>query len=313
MRTGVLASLGLGMLFMAGCTAREQGGPVPEAAPTGKRTIYVDNYPLWYFSQHLAGDAAKIEFPVPPDRDPAYWQPDDEAILAYQRADLILLNGAEFARWTQRVSLPEWKTVDTAAGFKDRWIVLEDAEVHSHGPEGEHSHAGVAGQTWLDPSLAQRQADAVAAALTELLPQRAKQIAAQRAELAGELAALQSQLAQISAKNPAMPLLASHPVYPYLARAGKWNLRHVHWEPDQFPTEEQWRDLDAILAEHPSKWMLWEGEPLPQTKEKLAERGIDCVVVETLANRPASGDFLSQMRENLDRLAPIFDPSTRPK
>ena len=42
-------------------------------------------------------------------------QPSDELLAAYQRADLIVLNGAGFAKWVAGASLPPSRVVDTAA------------------------------------------------------------------------------------------------------------------------------------------------------------------------------------------------------
>jgi hydrogenase/urease accessory protein HupE len=67
--------------------------------------IYAVNYPLAYFSERIAGDLADVTFPAPPGVDSAFWMPDSETIVAYQSADLILLNGADYAGWTKDVSL----------------------------------------------------------------------------------------------------------------------------------------------------------------------------------------------------------------
>ena len=52
-------------------------------------------------------------------------------------ADLILRNGAGYARWVDRVTLPASKVVDTSAGFRERYLYLESVATHSHGPQGE--------------------------------------------------------------------------------------------------------------------------------------------------------------------------------
>ena len=90
--------------------------------PSGKLTIYTVNYPLKYFAERIAGEHAKVVFPAPKDIDPAYWMPDRKIISDYQKADLILLNGAHYAKWTEKVSLPRSKMVDTSRKFKNRYI-----------------------------------------------------------------------------------------------------------------------------------------------------------------------------------------------
>jgi hypothetical protein len=55
-------------------------------------------------------------FLAPGDEDPAFWQPDDAAI-AFQNADVILMNGAGYSKWAEKVTLPQSKVVDTSAAF----------------------------------------------------------------------------------------------------------------------------------------------------------------------------------------------------
>ena len=146
--------------------------PTPSVAqdtPAGL-TVYVVNYPLQYFAERIAGKHATVVLPVPEDEDPAFWMPDPATITAYQQADLILLNGASYAKWVNKVSLPRSRMVNTSAGFSDRYIRLADAVTHSHGPEGAHAHHGTAFTTWLDFELAAQQAKTIAEALGRQRP-----------------------------------------------------------------------------------------------------------------------------------------------
>jgi zinc transport system substrate-binding protein len=112
--------------------------------PATKLNIYVVNYPLMYFVERIAGDNATVVFPAPASEDPAYWMPDAETVSDYQRADLILLNGANYAKWVKKVTLPQFRLVDTSASFKDQYIETAEIVTHSHGPEGDHAHEAVA-------------------------------------------------------------------------------------------------------------------------------------------------------------------------
>ena len=86
--------------------------PVTGSEASDKLTVYVVNYPLKYFAERIGAHHVKVEFPVPPDIDPAYWNPDLADITAYQKADLILLNGAGYAKWADKVSLPRSKMIN---------------------------------------------------------------------------------------------------------------------------------------------------------------------------------------------------------
>ncbi len=282
--------------------------PVNAVGAEGDRlTVYTVNYPLQYFAQRIAGEHAEVVFPAPGDVDPAFWQPSAEDITAYQQADLILLNGAAYAKWVQRVALPRRKLVDTSAAFRDRYIQVQGGVTHSHGPKGDHSHAGTAFTTWLDLTLAVEQARAIAKALIRLRPGQAADLDKNLELLVGDLLALDQRLMAMVAADPGQRFIASHPVYQYLQRRYALDLHSLMWEPDRDPGEAEWAALGTHLAGHSARWMIWEGEPIPASVERLQAKGVQSLVFEPAANRPGQGDFLTVMARNLDNLQSAFD------
>ncbi len=115
------------------------------AKPTGVAV----NYPLYYFVQRIADNLIETNYPIPPDVDPAYWEPDAESIQIYQQADLIISNGARYTKWMEKVSLPSSKIVNSSKSFQDKYIEIQEGVTHSHGPQGEHAHLGFAFTIWL--------------------------------------------------------------------------------------------------------------------------------------------------------------------
>jgi zinc transport system substrate-binding protein len=264
----------------------------------GRLSVFVVNYPLQYFAERIGGEAVEVVFPAPLDEDPAYWSPDPDTVAAYQGADLILLNGAGYAGWVQRASLPQSRLVDTAGGFRDQFIPLGESVTHTHGPEGGHSHKGVAFTTWLDPGLAILQAKSVRNAFARARPDQEAAFQQGFEELEADLRSLDQRLTAAAEAIGDTPLLFSHPVYQYLIRHYGLNGRSVHWEPDQPPTEAMWRELEEFLADHAAQWMVWEGEPMDATVKQLEAMGIGSLVYAPCAGAPREGDFLVVMRKN---------------
>jgi zinc transport system substrate-binding protein len=292
-RLGVIAILCLGFVSALGAADKPLN-------------VYTVNYPLKYFAERIGGDHVRVTFPVPPDVDPAYWVPGIAAIGAIQRADLILLNGAGYAKWVPKVSLPRSKTVDTARQFKNQLITVQEVTTHSHGAQGKHAHEDLAFTTWLDFSLATEQARAVSGALIRKRPQFTADFEAGYTSLAKELMQLDRRIKTLVASNLSLPLLASHPVYDYLERRYGLTIRAVHWEPDQNLTKGQLHQIALILATQPARWMIWENEPLPATVQKLATVGIGSTVFNPCGNVPERGDFLTIMRANIANLESVF-------
>lgn len=275
-------------------------------ADDGPLNVYVVNYPLKYFAERIGGSHVRVTLPVPADEDPVYWVPTVADIAAYQQADLILLNGAGYAKWVSKVSLPHAKTVDTSRGFKEQYITVTEITTHSHGAEGEHAHEGIAFTTWLDLSLATMQAKAIAEALARKLPEQEDFFRTHFRSLEKDLLALDNRIRSIVSSNNDLPLIFSHPVYDYFENAYSLNGKSVHWEPDQDLRPDQFAALKKVLKLHPARWIVWEDTPLASTVEALNGMGIKSVVFNPCGNEPDEGDFLIVMRQNVANLEQLF-------
>jgi zinc transport system substrate-binding protein len=289
---------GLLALLVCACSPESPAERSPtESEPSGL-LIYADSYPLAYFAERIAGDEAEVRFPVPADIDPADWSPTPGEIAEIQQADLILLNGWDYARWLQRASLPRGRSVDTWSSFRDRLIERRGGISHGHGPTGEHSHTGTAATTWLDPTLAIEQARTITDALTRARPPQADDFSKRLAALEAELVELDEQFAAATSKIGDTPILFSHPVYQYLERRYRLNGRSLHWEPDDVPVTKMWRALEASLENHPARLMIWEAEPAAETVRRLDALGVQIAVFSPCANTPDEGNWLTTMRSN---------------
>lgn len=297
----------VGVLFVLGACGGGGEDATPAVRGDGQLTAMAVNYPLAYFAERIGGDHVKVGFPVPADEDPAFWNPSAEAVAHFQAADLILLNGATYAKWVPKVTLPGDRLVNTSAAFADDYITIEDATTHAHGPGGEHAHTGTAFTTWLDFTQAAVQVRAIRDAFGAARPDHAESFAANSSALEADLLALDRDLAALAAGKGDRPLVASHPVYQYLARRYGLNLISVMWEPGEVPTGSQWRELAHILEEHPARWMIWEGEPAAESARRLESMGVTSLVFDPCMNTRESGDFLDVMRTNLAALAQALE------
>lgn len=311
-RLAILAVLATAAVAAAGSGCAGDGstaGGSSRRCGDGRLLVYVDSYPLAYFAERIGGDRVEVRFPAPADTDPAFWAPDPETIAEYQEADLVLVTGAGYAQWVQTATLPGSRLVDTSAGLADRLLPLEGAVTHSHGGMGEHSHSGYATTTWLDPQLASAHAEAVHDAVVAARPEHAAAFGEGLASLRGDLDALDARLAAIAGRIGDAPLLFSHPIYQYLARRYGLNGRSLHWDPAEAPGHFAWAMFEEKREDHPAEIMIWEAEPLAETRAELAQRGLRTIVFSPCANRPAEGDYLSVMAENAGRLERAFADS----
>lgn len=216
--------------------------------------------------------------------------------------DLILANGANYAKWMEKVSLPTSKVVNTSEAFSDRYVKISEGKTHSHGAEGEHVHYGYAFTTWLDFKMAAGQAKAVLEAFIAQRPQAKDIFNINFEKLESELLEMDKRMTIIANKLPETAIFASHPVYQYLGEAYNLTIISEHWEPGEEPTKDQWKEFKHNLAHNPSRLMLWEGMPIEETQAKLLDLNVQIVLFSPCANIPVTGDFMTTMRHNIEGL-----------
>lgn len=252
-----------------------------------KPRIIAVNYPLQYFAERLLGDFAEVIYPISEGVDPSFWRPSIADISTIQSADLVLLNGAGFATWTSKVSLPRSKLVDTSRGLEDRFIATESI-THSHGGGGEHSHEGVASYTWLDLSLATAQAEAIADAIKMRGLADAEAVDERVAALVEELKALDASSRETLANTNDTVFIATHPRYQYFARAYGLTILSLEWDAGAMPSEDELAELETLTNESGATVLIWEAAPPAPAREAVASLGLKDLVFVPLAAAPVS-------------------------
>jgi len=286
-------------------TARSCGSGVKRKqsanGETTQITVAVTNYPLFFFTQEIAGDKFEVLFPVPGDIDPAFFEPGADVVSAYQSAGIIFVNGAGYESWVDKVSLAQRKIVNTTARVRDQYI-QEKGMSHSHGPDGEHDHAENAFTTWLDQSFALEQAKLIYETLKNAYPESSQRFDSNFKALEAELVSLDMQMEEVFSHWSDASVSASHPVYQYLGSRYGLQIHSEHWEPGQKVEADEVRTFIESLHKNDSQLMLWEGEPHPETRKLLEEANIKVVVFLPCGNKPEQGDYLTVMKQNLKNL-----------
>ena len=272
--------------------------------PDQKLKVFTVNYPLYYFAERIGGEYIDLIYPVPNDVDPAYWVP--KRLEEIQSVDLILANGAGYAKWMGKVSLPASKIVNTSKKSEDKYIKIEEGATHSHGNTGAHVHYGYAFTTWLDFKIATGQAEAIKEAFIKKLPKHKDDISKNFNELKFELNDLDRSMALIGDMLKEKTVFVSHPVYQYMGKAYNINIISEHWEPGEMPDDKQWHGFKQNLDHHPSNLMLWEGQLSDEIISSLMESGVQSTVFDPCANKPMEGDFMSVMNANIDSIRTLI-------
>lgn len=299
-RNHLLATIGVGLaaslLAACGGDPSPAANETPTAAPA-RLAVSTLSYPADWLVARLGGDRVTTTCVLPAGEDAPFWNPPAEVIAGLASADLIVKSGASYEKWTDTASLPAEKVIDASRGLS---LIEIEGVTHSHGPGGEHSHAGVDPHVWSDPLLYLQQAEAIHAALVAASPDGAPTFDANLAALRAELEALDRELAEATAPAKAMALAANHPSFNYLARRYELTIETFHLDPEAAPADAEVRKLEAWLAASGgSAVLIWESPPMDAVRAALPA-GVRQVVVDPL-EQPQDGvyDYLSQARANL--------------
>lgn len=281
------------------------GGADESSGQALEEAVYTGCHPTAWMAQTIAGGKVPVECLLPKGADAIFWNPDREALARYQRARLVVQNGAEFEKWMETASLARSRVCNSSSSFKDRFITFETL-THSHGGgAGEHTHEGVDGHTWLDPDLAVEQARAIALAMKSAWPEHAAAFDQGLRTVETKLSQLKTALSGLTPKLKEYTILASHPAYNYLRRAMGWAIANLDIDP---ASPLQGKDHVALTVKlegkGPKRLLLWESTPLPETVRRLEEKyGVVSVVFSPGENLEGGfGSYWAEMEANVERL-----------
>jgi len=215
--------------------------------------VMVTSQPLFEVADLLAGDHIEVHKITPDNIASRNWKPQKNDVKRLQNADMILISGAGYEPWKDRISLPGSRLKDTAAGYYSEFIRIPDAITHQHGPEGKHAHPGTVWATWLDPELAESQCIRVADLFVELQPAASNEITAALTMIKTQLAKTQELAAEISEKTSAqkITMIGDSPNYHYLTSKLGLEFQYVHWDESQELTSIAKDELTALADKLP--------------------------------------------------------------
>ena len=297
----------LAMVVIAGgCQPSKQtGDAAPSTNDDSSNTIIATSYPIEWVTQQIVGYEYSVKFPASSSDHPDRWRPDRKTISEMQAADLIICNGivAPYASWMQTVSLPSSKVIESASkgmSLAD-YISVEDIQiVHTHGPEGEHSHPTMVSRTWLDPAMLIKQANYITDQLSKRSPNDA-------AQFRGNLATVISELESVMPERlpeQTQPVFSATPELKYLTKAAGVTDLHFNWN-EKTTLEQAKTDLTSRKDSESIKLILF-----PQRLEVLAKRlqpafqqqELTPVFIDMLDRENSQGDVVTRSKENFKRL-----------
>ncbi len=282
------------LLLLAGCRA-------PAASPGGLPVV-ATIYPLAEFARRIAGAAANVRTLIPPGVEAHDYEPTPKDLATLAHSRLFIYNGAGFEPWAPRLiaQLPEGtRRVDATAGLP---LVRAESGVDPH--------------VWLDPLLAQQQAERIAAALVQVDPGGRTRYETNAVALRAEFQALDAGYRQVLSGCRRKEFLTAHAAFGYLAR--RYGLRMIAVSglaPEAEPSASRVKEIVQQARRAAIRVVYIEPLGEQRVAETIArEIGGVTAVLDPLENltveaQRAGKNYFTVMHENLDQLAQGLDCS----
>ena len=296
-----LAPLLLLALLTTACGVDDDGA-APETGAQERLDVTVGFYPYEFVAQRVGGDDVSVTNLTSPGGEPHDLELSPRQVAALQETHLVLYSQGFQPAVDEAV---EQSASDRSLDVLTTVELREGAhEEHDEDEGEEHADEGADPHVWLDPVRLSTIAGAVADRLGELSPERAGDFERRAQELSAELKQLDGELQRGLADCTRTQLVTSHDAFGYLADA--YGLEQVPLSglsPEDEASPKRLAEVARYAKEQGVTTIFFEELVSPKVAESLArEVGATATALNPLEGPPADGDYLTEMRANLETL-----------
>ena len=298
----------LSTLLIAGCGNTAKITPSPEALEipaASKLNVKVSFYPMYEFTEKVAGEFADVEALIPASIEPHDWEPTAQDMARISQADLLIYNGAGMEGWVEQVkdstSNSKLITVEASKGLD----LLESSDEE----EGDHEHGGLDPHVWLDPALAIEEVRTIEAALSGVAPEHAAAFKANADIYVAKLEQLDQEFKISLTDAKRKDFITQHAAFGYLANEyGLVQVPIAGLSPDLEPSASRMSEIVEFAKAHQVKTIFFETLVSSSVADTIAkEIGAKAAVLNpieglTEEDKRNNLDYIGIMRQNLGAL-----------
>lgn len=301
-KVGLIIGLLLSVLVITGCGAINSTTNSLDAGSASntehKLTVYTSVYPMYDFTQKIAGDKIILKNLVPAGTEPHEWEPTPSDIADLEKADVLIYNGAGMEPWLDKVlnsiNPEKLKTVEASKEVK---LLNNTDEAKSKGTDPH---------VWLDPMSAKKEMSAIKDALVSIDPANKDYYEKNYEDNAAQLDQLDQEYKSAVAQFSKKDIVVAHQAFSYLCNA--YGLNQVAIEgisADSEPSPARMAEIVEFAREKQLKYIFFEELVSPKVAQTIAqETGAATAVLNPFEGSMDSGqqagkDYFSVMRDNL--------------
>jgi len=303
----IISPLIIFLLLLSGCSNAIQTKGDKASAGNKRLHIVTTFYPMYYFTQKVAGNSADVDLLIPNGVEPHDWEPTAKDMANIQDADIFVYNSQFLETWTGKVlksiDQSNLKVVEASKGIKLINATTGEEEGQNENGSSKDPHV------WLSPVLAQHEVDNIAKALEQKDPEHKQQYEKNAASFKAQLKDLDQLYKQTIAKAKKKEFVTQHAAFGYLAKQyGLTQIPIAGLSPDVEPTLGKLADLAKLTKKKDIKIIYFEG----LTSSKVAQTLANEIGAKTEVLNPLEGltkedqeqglDYIDIMKKNLDAL-----------
>lgn len=273
-----VALLTVGLALLAGC-----GSSGNDTQQSGV-SVVASHYPAQFLAERVGGELVQVDNLTSPGTEPHDVELSPQQVGQVAEADAVFYIGGFQPSVDNAIPEAQGEVVDLSAGLPVR---TQDGQTDPH--------------VWLDPVLMSDMATTVSKALSTADPEHAQQYETNAQNLQAELADLDSQWQRGTRKCATRTMVVSHDAFGYLAdRYGFTQKGIAGLSPETEPSAQALAELARYVQDNDVTTVYTETLVDPAVAQTVAaEAGAKTATLDPLEGPPATGDYLSAMRQNL--------------
>jgi zinc transport system substrate-binding protein len=267
---------------------------------SNKLQVVTSFYPLYFFSQQIGGEKARVINITPAGAEPHDYEPTAQDIAQIENSKLLILNGGGLEAWGAHIkqNLDSKNIVIITIGEG-----LINQQVSEEGGNATDPHI------WLSPPLAKEIVDKITKGFIQIDPENVKYYQPNADRLKNQLSNLDKEYRQGLHTCLEKNIITSHAAFGYLATAyGLNQIPIAGLSPDSEPSPRQLAGIVKFAKINKIKYIFFERLVSPKLSETIAkEIGAKTLVlnpIEGLSNDEVSQgkNYFTEMRNNLANL-----------
>ena len=271
-----------------------------------KLKVVATFYPLAFFAQQIGGDEVVVKQLLPDNTEGHDWQPALADIVALDKADIIIYNGASLDHWFEDDVLP---IIDSSN--KNILKSTEGIQLLENEQENDHEHEGLYDpHTWISPFIAMQQAQNIYNALTQKDPIHMDYYSERWQSLKTRFEELDNNyLSGLSTKRKE-EIFVSHSAFGYLAVRYDFKQHGIIGvSAEEQPIASTYANLVELMLEHETYMVYVDpvyadkyAQTLGNELKRLSGQDVQILELYFMLGKMDGLDYFGQMEKNLENL-----------